>query len=443
MSILSLEDYVRIRQTAEDSKGGENLSKKTIFAQQKESQLAKARDHLRRIKEYDAKKRSPFFCQTTRAEEAKKRKILLFAEKCKEDGLDLTKRMDRILNYAKAVMIRDEQKEMNKRIKNELKKKEEKLDLIMELERLKGLKKEEEEKKMKQLKRIAEKKIIIEQMKDKKIRKEKEKQLILKEGEVLQKHLKELEQNDILLEQKKLLEKKNLAKEIVEKNRISALYKEKLLQQEKDYDLKILKYNMEKSKKEEEEILLKKRQQLQKEIETQKLREKQEKISDNRILLDELRARRYTEEIKKKERQEQLNEAMKIIKQKKELIEVNEELKQNKKNRMIQQALSEEKEYEEMIKHQLKEKEEEKRIELLKKKAHEANGKDVIKQIREKREKKMFLQRYKLEEGRIMEQERENYFRTLQRIKDQKLQEMEKCGIKPIYRVDLEKIKVV
>ena len=122
ISILSLEDYARIRQTAEDSKSKENLSKKTIYTQQKESQLAKARDHLRRIKEYDAKKLSPYFCQTTRAEEAKRKKILLYADKCKEDGLDLTKRMDQILNYAKIVMIREEQKELNKRIKNELKK---------------------------------------------------------------------------------------------------------------------------------------------------------------------------------------------------------------------------------------------------------------------------------------------------------------------------------
>ena len=84
---------------------------------------------------------------------------------------------------------------------------------------------------------------------------------------------------------------------------------------------------MEKSKKEEEELKQKKLIEIQKEIETQKLREKQEKISDNLALLDEIRARRYVDEIDKKEREKELNEVVKIIKQKKELIEGNEEQK--------------------------------------------------------------------------------------------------------------------
>ncbi len=66
---------------------------------------------------------------------------------------------------------------------------------------------------------------------------------------------------------------------------------------------------------------------MQKEIETQKLREKQEKISDNQALLDELRAKRYVEENEKKEREKELNEVVKLIKKKKELIEGNEEQK--------------------------------------------------------------------------------------------------------------------
>ena len=55
----------------------------------------------------------------------------------------------------------------------------------------------------------------------------------------------------------------------------------------------------------------------------------------------------------------------------------------------------------------------------------------------------MFEKRYKLEEGRILKQNQEKYLKTLQRIKEQKLKEMEKIGIKPKYRVDLKKIKIV
>ena len=394
------------------------------------------------MKEFDIQRQTFNFYQTHRAQETKNKKILFYAQQCKENGLDLSKRMDQILKYAKCVNIRDKQKILNKKLKNDLRKKEDKLDLMMELERLKGLKKEEEEKSLRKKRRYEEKKIIIEQMNDKKIKKEKEKLAIKKEGEELQQYLKKLELQDIIKEQQKQIDKINLAKEIVETNKILALNKSKLLQEERDKDLKMLQYNMEQSKKKEEEIRQKKIYHIKKELETQKLREKQEKITDAHALLDEFRAKRYVDEINRKERDKELKEAMKLIKQRKELIEINEEQKIKKKDRLVEQALSDEKEYENIVRYQIKEREEEKIMEQLRKKALEDNGKELIKQIQMNKEKKLFRRRNELEEGRIQAQEREQYFKTLEKIKIQKLNEMEKMGIEPKYRVDLEKIKI-
>ena len=134
---------------------------------------------------------------------------------------------------------------------------------------------------------------------------------------------------------------------------------------------------------------------------------------------------------------------MKLLKQKKELIEGNEEQKIKKRERLVEQALNEEKEYENIIKYQIKEREDEKYLESLRKKINEENGKELIKQIQNNKEKKLFLKRYALEEGRLLGQEREQYFKTLEKIKKQKLNEMEKIGIDTKYRVDLEKIKIV
>ena len=395
------------------------------------------------MKEYDIQKELFNFYKTHRHQETKNKKILFFAQQCKENELDLSKRMDQILKYAKCVNIRDKQKILNKKIKNDLKKKEEKLDVMMELERLKGLKKEEEEKNMKKKKRYEEKKIIIEQMKQKKIKKEQEKLNIKKEGEELKQYLQKLEQEDIIKETQKHLNKINLAKEIVETNKILAQNKSKLLQEERNNDLNLLKYNMELSKKKEEEIYQRKILQLKKEQETQKLLLKQEKYTDEQALLDEFRAKRYLDEINRKERDKELKEALKLLKQKKELIEGNEEQKIKKRERLVEQALNEEKEYENIIKYQIKEREDEKYLENLRQKLNEENGKELIKQIQNNKEKKLFLKRYALEEGRLLEQEREQYFKTLEKIKKQKLNEMEKIGIDTKYRVDLEKIKIV
>ena len=414
-----------------------------IGLQQKQFQLSKARAHLKKLKDYDIQRQNFNFYLTHRAQERKNKKILFYAQQCKENELDLSKKMDQILKYAKCVTIRDKQKILNKKIKNDLKKKDEKFDVMMELERLKGLKKEEEEKNMKKIKRYEEKKLIIEQMKNNKIKKEQEKLEIKKEGEELKKYLQKLEQEDIIKETQKHLNKINLAKEIVETNKILSLNKSKLLKEERENDLNLLKYNMEKSKKKEEELYQKKMLLLKKEQETQKLRDKQEKYIDEQALLDELRSKQYLDEKNRKERDKELKEALKLIKQRKELIEVNEEQKIRKRERLAQQALNEEKEYENIIKYQIKEREDEKYLELLRKKIQEENGKEIIKQIQNNKEKKLFLKRYALEEGRFLEQEREQYYKTLERIKKQKLNEMEKMGIDSKYRVELEKIKIV
>ena len=442
VSVLSCEDYERIKQNAKQTSQEDFLNQKIISTQQKETQLAKARAHLERMKEYDRRRPILPWSDADREKEREKSQILLQAQQCKDEEYDLSKRMQQLLHYAKVVTIRDIQKKESKKIDAEYKKKEEKLDLMMELERLKGLKKEEEKKKMMQKQRLEEAKILRDQIKNKEIQRQKEKEFTIQEGEKIKKHIIELEEADKILEEKKRLEKVNMAKEIVERNKISVLEKEKRLNEEKENDLKILKYNMEKAKKEEEELIQKRLLQIEKEKETQKLREKQEQISDKQAILDELRAKRAFEETEKKEREKQKLEMIKLIKQKKELIEGNELQKITKQNKLLQQAINEQKEYDEIVRHQLAEVEEEKKAEEIRKKTLDYNGKEVLRQIHERREKEMLYRRAVLEEGRILKQNQDNYRKTLEKIKQQKLDEMEKLGVKPAHRVDLQKFKI-
>ena len=134
---------------------------------------------------------------------------------------------------------------------------------------------------------------------------------------------------------------------------------------------------------------------------------------------------------------------IKLLKQKKELIEGNEIQKITKKNKLVQQAINDQKEYEEIVRHQLAEVEEEKKAETMRKRTLDENGKEVLRQISERKEKEMLFRRTMLEEGRILKQNQDEYRRTLERIKQQKLKEMEKFGVKPAHRVDLEKFKIV
>ena len=116
--------------------------------------------------------------------------------------------------------------------------------------------------------------------------------------------------------------------------------------------------------------------------------------------------------------------------------------KSQKKNKLIQQAISDQKEYEEIVKHQLAEVEEEKKALTLRKKTLDENGKEVLRQISERKEKDKLFRKTMLEEGRILKQNQDEYRRTLERIKQQKLQEMERFGVTPSHRVDLLKFKI-
>ena len=110
VSILSSEDYQRIKQNARNSSQEDILSQKKINIQQKETQLAKARAHLERMREYD--RRRPFipWSDADREKEKEKTQIILNAKQRKEEEYELSKRMNQLLNYAKVVTIRDIQK---------------------------------------------------------------------------------------------------------------------------------------------------------------------------------------------------------------------------------------------------------------------------------------------------------------------------------------------
>ena len=86
--------------------------------------------------------------------------------------------------------------------------------------------------------------------------------------------------------------------------------------------------------------------------------------------------------------------------------------------------------------------EEERRQEEIRKNIYNENGEALRRQMREKAEKKRVLERGVMEEGRQIKQEQDDYRRTLERIKKEKLDEMERYHIDPKYRVDLQKYKI-
>ena len=244
ISILSTADYERIKQNARISAEEEFQNHQKILAQQKNCQLAKAKAHIEQLKQIDKKRPKYPITQGDKEKKIQGNSILAAAKKAKEDGLDATKEMDILLKYAKVVSIRDLQKKEHIKMEKDFKDKERKLDLMMELERLKELKYQEEVENDKKRKRLQSARVIKDQIKENEIKRLQEREMKIREGELMKRQIKAMQDEELRNEEKKRLENLRLAKEIENINKVSELNRDKKRLMEKEEDLQRLKYKI-------------------------------------------------------------------------------------------------------------------------------------------------------------------------------------------------------
>ena len=155
--------------------------------------MAKARAHIEQIKQIDKNRPKYPMTQGDKEKQLQGNSILAAAKRAKENALDATKEMDQLLKYAKVVSIRDLQKKEHKQMEIAYKEKENKLDLMMELERLKELKYQEDKEKEKKQHRLQSARVIVNQIKDNEIKRLHEREMKIREGELMKKQMKALQ----------------------------------------------------------------------------------------------------------------------------------------------------------------------------------------------------------------------------------------------------------
>lgn len=160
-----------------------------IQKEQAESKNAKAKALKERLKEIDKTRVKVPLSYMDREKIAQNNYLLRAAKKAKEDAYDATKEMDQMLKYAKVVTIRDKQVAEHKRMEEIYKKKEEKLDLMMEMERLKELKFQQDKEATLKKQRYDGARIVIDQIKEKELRRMKEREQKIREGEIMKEQI--------------------------------------------------------------------------------------------------------------------------------------------------------------------------------------------------------------------------------------------------------------
>ena len=355
----------------------------------------------------------------------------------KED--DAIKELNILCKHAKIASIRDKQLDERKHMENMYKKKEEKLDFMMELERLKEIKyKEEQEKESKKL-NLDSQKIIIEQILDNERERLKKREQIEKDKLQMRMQIEKLEEE----EKKRILREKHLKEQRIQEclkaDQYAILQKQKKRIEEKESELKDAKYNIEKAKKEEEYIKEKKRIALEKEKEIQALREKQEKAQDKQAELDAIRAKRVYEETERKAKLKEKEEEILKAKKMKECIEENEKHRKIKEEMKINEIIKEKEEYERLAKERQREIEEEKEKQRQKIKLLIENGNMVKNQIIEKEEKNKKKLNEKYEDMKKIRQMNDAYYNSVDLIKKQKIEELRAMNINEKYILPVEK----
>ena len=351
----------------------------------------------------------------------------------------VVKKFDQICRKAKIATIWDRQMEERKMMEGMYLNKEKRLDEMMELERLKEIKFIEEREKFNKNNKIKSQKAVIEQILDNDFERNKKREEIEREKILMLRQLEKMKEEDKKIIAMKKIEKQEKIKEFVHALDIMAQAKKKKILEEKEEDLKIKKFNLEKDAQEEKLLQEKKRIALERERESQALREKQEKQKDKLDEVNEARARKamIEEEIKEKKKMEEEN--LKRQKRIKEMVESNDLMLKIKKS-LGEKEIEKDKEIiDKMNLENQKEEEEEKIKKRIKLEKMIENKIELEKQIMNKEQREKNKRKKDLEEGQKIMKEQDTYMKSLEEIRQQKIKELKDLNIKDSYIVPLEK----
>ena len=368
-------------------------------------------------------------------EEAKK--ILAEQNKVSKDD-DAVKIMDKMVLYAKIATIRDRQLDERKVMEDIYKQKENRLEVMMELERLKEIQFLQDREKELKRQRMQGAKIVIEQIKESDHERMKKREQQERERIQMLKAMEKLAEEDKRRQEELRLRQQNQINEAVAANKIAQLAKQKKILEEKEEDLKILIFQREKDRQEEAILAEKKRIAAEKEIELQKLREKQKRSSDKQGELDAIRAKRAFEENERKERQKEEEKKLEQQRIMEMLVMENKKQKEAKEKILAEEAKKEKEEFNKRIMEQMKEMEKEKEIALKKKEDNLKNQEAILQQIAQKEELGKNSYQEKMEEGRKIKEKLDEYKKNLEAIRRQKIAELKSLNIKDKYIVPLE-----
>eukprot|EP00607_Mallomonas_marina_P006858 CAMPEP_0182427666 /NCGR_PEP_ID=MMETSP1167-20130531/18959_1 /TAXON_ID=2988 /ORGANISM="Mallomonas Sp, Strain CCMP3275" /LENGTH=495 /DNA_ID=CAMNT_0024610065 /DNA_START=74 /DNA_END=1561 /DNA_ORIENTATION=+ len=362
-------------------------------------------------------------------------------EKMNADA-DLQKMLNTLSARAAAFTIRDQQVQDKRRIESEEEEYEKRMDLVMELDRLKDLARREEEENKKRGKRVEAKKVIVDQIDERHRTKLLEAEAREQENLQMRALMQKYEEEDKSAAERRRIEVEKSKLEVLQANEEAIRRKQQNKVHEKMEVEEVLRYqamkDAELAKREEEEMLLER----QKKERQAKLLAMQERSQNKQAELDELRARRAAETRERDARRRDKEEAEK---KRTEMLRLQDDrARQAQSKREKEEKLKNEQDeqflktlaYTELIAEREKEEEQKK------KNAAKQHRDHILRQIEEAEAKRKRDRASKFEEGAKLREAEVKELTKLTVMKEQMVKGLESKGIDPIYLAEMKAVDV-
>lgn len=427
---------------------GEELAhRRAVEAALEEKQRA-ARERKARMLALEAKAKAKArkMSDIEMAAEAKKAALLRLAGESKEENLDLVKMLNTLGARAAAFTIRDQQVEERRGLDAKKREYDDRMDLLMEIDRLEDLKKRDSVEVERREKRVEDRKVIVEQIEARQKQKLLAEEMREQDNANMLALVAKYREEDLAAKAKRDEDIRASRIEVVAANEAAISRKELAKRREREEEESILLYQARK----DEQLRRREREEQERESAVKerqaKLLAAQERTTTTQDEVDELRARRYSEERERRERARELREAEIKAKRVEELRLAHRRQADQKRELMAREADMQRQEHNSYLSHAnaLAERE---RKEQEDKARRAKEHRDVLQQqIEEAREAKAALNRAKREEGQKLKSEFAAERAKLEAIRDKMVKDMEKKGYNPRYlseirSVDIEKLQ--
>ncbi|OWZ18912.1 putative mitochondrial protein [Phytophthora megakarya] len=419
----------------------EALEAKREADQEHQRLTSKARkEHMLKLSE-EAAQRAPK-SEIEQIFSAEKHEILRRAQVLKDQMHDSVKLMKTLGTRAQAFTIRDQQLKVKKELEEEHHVYDEKMNTLMEIERLESLKRQEHCDEVKQQKRFADRRVLEDQIEDRRRQRQKESEIVAQEAQEMLAKIQRQQEEDAERERAKALRAQRSMEEIKKFNDDTLLRKQEALRKIKEEDDQVLAYQMRKAEdlklREEEEAL----RRHEAELRCAKLRSTQEKMANEKAELDELRAKRAAEARERHAREADLTQARKHKEEMRELRRARNDQAMHRERARVKEATLQQHEYDSIMVQVESDKARVKAEEEKRKLASMEHRRVLQSQIEEKERLKKLTFIKTQEEGQALKEEFARELEKLERIRMEEVGELVQAGVNPLYLSEMKALVI-